>query len=249
MGVLRKGLWIGTGGLSGAAGVKANSKKERTAKALEKQNRLLQRAGGSDSEDPPLSSLADELTKFTALHDQGVIGDDEFETIKARLVGQVMEQVVERPDPKAKLCVECGAEVERWPDWKWKLCEPCLGKRWAAVAKTGDGPPKGLVGKITAAQAQIIETREADLAALRDAGVSHPERKLKRQNNRKVLLEPLGLKSGQTKRQKKEAAQVTEAPHASNELPPAQWAPDPTGENDLRFWDGERWTDHVSPVN
>ena len=41
MGFLRKGLFVATGGLSGAAGVKANSKKERTAKALEKQNRLI----------------------------------------------------------------------------------------------------------------------------------------------------------------------------------------------------------------
>jgi hypothetical protein len=42
MGFLRKGLFVATGGVSGVAGVKANSKKERTAKALEKQNRLLQ---------------------------------------------------------------------------------------------------------------------------------------------------------------------------------------------------------------
>ena len=24
------------------------------------------------------------------------------------------------------------------------------------------------------------------------------------------------------------------------------WHPDPSGKHDLRFWDGERWTDHVS---
>jgi DNA-directed RNA polymerase subunit RPC12/RpoP len=40
MGFMRKALFLGTGGLSGAAGVKANSKKERTAKAAEKQLRL-----------------------------------------------------------------------------------------------------------------------------------------------------------------------------------------------------------------
>lgn len=40
MGFLRKGLFVATGGLSGVA-VKANSKKERTAKALEQQNKLL----------------------------------------------------------------------------------------------------------------------------------------------------------------------------------------------------------------
>jgi Scramblase/Protein of unknown function (DUF2510) len=27
---------------------------------------------------------------------------------------------------------------------------------------------------------------------------------------------------------------------------PAQWHPDPTGRHQLRYWDGSRWTDHVS---
>ena len=39
MGVRRKGLFVATGGRSGAVGIKANSKKERIAKALEAQNR------------------------------------------------------------------------------------------------------------------------------------------------------------------------------------------------------------------
>ena len=40
MGFMRKALFLGTGGASGFV-VKANSKKDRTAKALEKQNRLI----------------------------------------------------------------------------------------------------------------------------------------------------------------------------------------------------------------
>jgi large subunit ribosomal protein L7/L12 len=40
VGFMRKALFVYTGGLSGAAGIKANSKKERTAKAMEKQVRL-----------------------------------------------------------------------------------------------------------------------------------------------------------------------------------------------------------------
>jgi len=28
---------------------------------------------------------------------------------------------------------------------------------------------------------------------------------------------------------------------------PAQWLPDPGGSTDLRYWDGQRWTDHVAP--
>ncbi len=39
MGFLRKATFVATGGLSGVA-IKANSKKERTAKALEKEARL-----------------------------------------------------------------------------------------------------------------------------------------------------------------------------------------------------------------
>jgi hypothetical protein len=39
MGFMRKALFLGTGGVSGL-GVRANSKKERTAKAAEKQVRL-----------------------------------------------------------------------------------------------------------------------------------------------------------------------------------------------------------------
>jgi len=27
---------------------------------------------------------------------------------------------------------------------------------------------------------------------------------------------------------------------------PAEWLPDPTGRHELRYWDGTRWTDHVS---
>ena len=42
MGVLRKSLWVTTGGMSGL-GVKANSKKARTAKAQEKQAKLTKK--------------------------------------------------------------------------------------------------------------------------------------------------------------------------------------------------------------
>lgn len=37
------------------------------------------------------------------------------------------------------------------------------------------------------------------------------------------------------------------APKAAPEnLPPAQWAPDPTGRNQQRWWDGSRWTHNVA---
>jgi hypothetical protein len=160
---------------------------------------IAKTADKSESAPPPLSSLADELTKFTSLHDQGVIGDEEFEAIKKRLVGQVMEQVVDEPPP-----VQPTEKV-----------------------------PNGLVDKDKALRAQMSETRGADLAALKAAGVRSPQRELKRQNNRKSL-ELLGLKPGQTKWQKKQAAAATQQ-QEQVDLPPPQWAPDPTGENDLRY--------------
>jgi hypothetical protein len=43
---MRKALFLGTGGLSGMAGVRVNSKKERTAKAAEKQVQLQQALRG-----------------------------------------------------------------------------------------------------------------------------------------------------------------------------------------------------------
>jgi len=32
----------------------------------------------------------------------------------------------------------------------------------------------------------------------------------------------------------------------TNALPPAHWAADPTGRHEHRYWDGNRWTDHVA---
>ena len=40
---------------------------------------------GADVSPPPIS-LADELAKLAALHDQGVLSDEEFNTIKLRLL-------------------------------------------------------------------------------------------------------------------------------------------------------------------
>ena len=47
MGFLRKGLFVATGGLSGVA-VKANSKKERAAKSLEKQTKIMQQQAATE---------------------------------------------------------------------------------------------------------------------------------------------------------------------------------------------------------
>ncbi len=32
----------------------------------------------------------------------------------------------------------------------------------------------------------------------------------------------------------------------SQVLPPAGWYPDPADESKIRYWDGERWTEHVA---
>lgn len=44
-------------------------------------------------------------------------------------------------------------------------------------------------------------------------------------------------------------AQAQEAPHAgqiSGSEVPASWQPDPSRRHELRYWDGNRWTEHVS---
>jgi hypothetical protein len=79
MGILRKGLFLGTGGMSGVAGVRANSKKERIAKALEKQNREAARQAappaakgfraGFESKVRPVPA-----TTITAAEDQRLLG-------------------------------------------------------------------------------------------------------------------------------------------------------------------------------
>jgi hypothetical protein len=63
MGFFRKATWVATGGVSGLA-VKANSKKARTANAMEQQNQLLrerialqqQLADGAVAATPPAST-------------------------------------------------------------------------------------------------------------------------------------------------------------------------------------------------
>lgn len=65
MGFLRKSLFVATGGLSGAAGIKANSKKERTAKAQEAQLRLMRQQARQTqvvASPKPLSAQQQRLT-------------------------------------------------------------------------------------------------------------------------------------------------------------------------------------------
>lgn len=41
------------------------------------------------------------------------------------------------------------------------------------------------------------------------------------------------------------------APSTASPLPPgtsARWAADPSNQNSMRYWDGNRWTDHVAPA-
>lgn len=47
-------------------------------------------------------------------------------------------------------------------------------------------------------------------------------------------------------RQKTAAPPPPPPPSPAASAMPASWAPDPTGRHELRYWDGERWTDHVS---
>ncbi len=107
MSFFRKALFAATGGTSGLV-VKANSKKERTAKAAEKQARYqkeqlrLQQRVVAHTPTPNAVglSIADELAKFVALRNQGALSDEEFEAIKNRLLSQVASPGIPRPDPQ-----------------------------------------------------------------------------------------------------------------------------------------------------
>jgi hypothetical protein len=115
MSFLRKATFVATGGASGMV-FKANSKKERIAKAMEEQVRLQKqqmklqgpaRTGGvipavmgSSLPLPSVPqvapwSLADELTKLAALRDQGILTNDEFDEQKHRLL-----ESQEPPEPQ-----------------------------------------------------------------------------------------------------------------------------------------------------
>lgn len=102
MGFLRKAAFLGTGGMSGLV-VHANSKKERAAKAAEKQLRLqrqqarleAQAAKRAAANPPPAAPtpavttplIADELRKLAELRDIGIISPAEFDTQKQKLLG------------------------------------------------------------------------------------------------------------------------------------------------------------------
>lgn len=106
MGFIRKATFIGTGGVSGLF-IKANSKKERTAKATEKQLRLqkkqfevekalLQESTRTGSQltggQPPISpgfNLTTELERLADLRRKGDLSNNEFEVAKKRLIGPI----------------------------------------------------------------------------------------------------------------------------------------------------------------
>lgn len=93
---MRKALFLSTGGLSGVA-VRANSKKERTAKAAEKQVRLQRQPraqpvpasspwSASSVLDTATLRIAGELGRVATLHKEGALTDDEFATAKAKIL-------------------------------------------------------------------------------------------------------------------------------------------------------------------
>jgi hypothetical protein len=87
MGFMRKALFVYTGGLSGVA-VKANSKKERTAKAAEKQVRLQRQAMRSApvATRPAPAIVTGEIERLAALHASGALTDTEFADAKAKVL-------------------------------------------------------------------------------------------------------------------------------------------------------------------
>ncbi|HET6963629.1 MAG TPA: SHOCT domain-containing protein [Acidimicrobiales bacterium] len=90
MGLLRKALFVSTGGMSGVV-ISANSKKERAAKAAEKQVRLQQQALKEQRARDKAAAVApvlvaDELAKLVELRQAGALTEEEFAAQKARLL-------------------------------------------------------------------------------------------------------------------------------------------------------------------
>ena len=106
MGFMRKALFIATGGLSGLV-FKDNSKKERTAKAAEKQVRPQKQTKVTRPKPrtarPPKprtdrtstvaqtvrsgNSTTNELERLADLHGRGALTDEEFAAAKAKILG------------------------------------------------------------------------------------------------------------------------------------------------------------------
>jgi hypothetical protein len=97
MGFLRKATFVATGGASGLV-LKANSKKERAARAAEQQAKIMKRAANDDDtqylqpivhdDDPGVVklSLSAELANLAELRDQGILSEEEFAACKAKLL-------------------------------------------------------------------------------------------------------------------------------------------------------------------
>lgn len=96
MGFLRKTTFVLTGGSSGLV-FKANSKKERTARAAEEQAAIMRRLVERDDtmtideideeEGVFHLTLSDELRNLGELHAEGILNDEEFADAKRQLLG------------------------------------------------------------------------------------------------------------------------------------------------------------------
>lgn len=97
MGFLRKTTFVLTGGTSGLV-FKANSKKERTARAAEEQTKILSRLVAQSDDTMVIEevdeeegvfhlTLSDELRNLGELHAEGILSDDEFADAKRQLLG------------------------------------------------------------------------------------------------------------------------------------------------------------------
>lgn len=96
MGFIRKATFVSTAGMSGLF-IKANSKKERQANALEKiakaaevipdtPGEYIETDGIGEGAEFHLS-LSSELANLADLHQQGILSDEEFQACKAKLIG------------------------------------------------------------------------------------------------------------------------------------------------------------------
>lgn len=82
MGFLRKATIVMTGGAAAVA-IKANSKKERTARAAEQQAALLAQMARTPTDPVVVKEVAAELAHLSRLHDEGELSDADYKSATA----------------------------------------------------------------------------------------------------------------------------------------------------------------------